>query len=297
MFKQMQQSDQSSRALLPLIVVLNLVPMVGVFSWGWQSFDLIFLYWMENVVIGLFTLGRMVLRPYGHPIEFAFPLFFAPFFALHYGGFSWGHGTFVVSLFAPDDMQGFALWDAVTAILQSDQMLLALGALVAIQLLDWGRDIRVHGLGADNLKDLMTKPYRRIVVLHLTIIGSGFAMGAMNEPLAGLVLLVVLKTTFDLWHWRKDSEAASQQEVFELSAEKVAELEKEYPNPMVKVNGREIKFDSFSEMKASREFRLAQALMRLVGAGKDLQVLQTYLDMRIAREHGQSDGSIPATHH
>jgi hypothetical protein len=239
----------------------------------------------------------MVLRPYGHPIEFAFPLFFAPFFALHYGGFSWGHGTFVVSLFAPGDMQGAALWDAVTVILQSEQMLLALAALVAIQVLDWVRDIRAHGLGADNLKDLMTKPYRRIVVLHLTIIGSGFALSAMDEPLAGLVLLVILKTTFDLWHWRKDSKAATRQEGFKLSAEKIAELDKEYPEPMVKVNGREIKFDSFSEMQASKEFRLAQALMRLVGAGKDLQVLQTYMNMRINRERGQSDGSIPATHH
>jgi len=279
-----RQTDQSSRLMLPLLVVLNLLPMVGVVSWGWQSFDLIFLYWMENVVIGLFTLGRMVARRYGHAIEFAYPLFFAPFFALHYGGFSWGHGTFVVSLFAPDEMQSTGLWEAVAHILQSDQMLMALAALVLIQLLDWVRDIRVQGLGADDLKDLMTKPYRRIVVLHLTIIGSGFALGAMDEPLAGLVLLVVLKTAFDLWHWRKDSAAETQGEAFELSAEKIAELEAEYPHPMVKVNGREIRFDSFEAMKASKEFRFAMALMRLVGAGNDLRVLQSYMDMRIARE-------------
>ncbi len=275
--------------MLPLLVALNLVPLVGVIFWGWQSFDLIFLYWMENVVIGIFTVGRMVVRRYGHPIELAYPLFLAPFFALHYGGFSWGHGTFVLALFAPEEAQNTALFDAVFVVLQSEQMLLALAALVVIQLLDWRRDINRYGLGADSLKDLMTKPYRRIVVLHLTIIGSGFALGALDEPLAGLVLLVALKTVFDVWHWRKDSAAQTQEdEGFELTAEKIAELDEEYPDPMVKVNGREIKFASFKEMKASKEFQMALALMRLVGAGKDLHILQTYMDMRIARENGLS---------
>jgi len=42
---------------------------------------------MENVVIGAFTVLRMVARPYAHAIDLAFPPFFVPFFALHYGGF------------------------------------------------------------------------------------------------------------------------------------------------------------------------------------------------------------------
>ena len=122
--------------MLLLLVILNLVPMAGVLLWGWQSFDLIFLYWLENVVIGFFTLVRMVARRYDHAIEFAYPLFFAPFFTLHYGGFTWGHGTFVVSLFAPEHAKAGGLWEATGVLLQSEQMLMALAALVAIQLLD-----------------------------------------------------------------------------------------------------------------------------------------------------------------
>jgi hypothetical protein len=39
-------------------------------------------------------------------------------------------------------------------------------------------------------------------------------------------------------------------------------------------------------MKASKEFRLAIALMRLLGAGKDIKALNRYMDLRIARERG-----------
>jgi hypothetical protein len=65
------------RVGLALLIGLNLVPLFGVLNWGWQTFDLIFLYWMENVIIGLFALARMVIRPYGHGLELAFPLFLA----------------------------------------------------------------------------------------------------------------------------------------------------------------------------------------------------------------------------
>ena len=78
----LMQPDKTIPLSLITLVGFNLIPISGVFAWGWQSFDLIFLYWMENIVIGVFTLGRMVIRPYGHPVELAFPLFFAPFFAL-----------------------------------------------------------------------------------------------------------------------------------------------------------------------------------------------------------------------
>jgi hypothetical protein len=45
---------------------------------------------------------------------------------------------------------------------------------------------------------LMSQPYGRIVVLHLTIMGGGFLMMALGSPTVGLVLLVVLKIGLDL---------------------------------------------------------------------------------------------------
>lgn len=45
----MPQDKQNAAPLgLVALVGFNLVPLTGVLSWGWQSFDLIFLYWMET---------------------------------------------------------------------------------------------------------------------------------------------------------------------------------------------------------------------------------------------------------
>lgn len=273
-----------------LLIVLNLVPLIGVLSWGWQSFDLIFLYWMENLVIGAFTAARMVIRPYSHPLDYAFPFFLAPFFCFHYGMFCWGHGTFVVSLFGPEGANGFDLVPATLEVLRSPYMLAALGALTLIQAGDWVRDIRARGFGADNVKDLMVKPYRRIVVLHITIIAAGFALAALDEPTAGLLVLVLVKTASDAWHWKKDSEAEAGEALDPsalLTPARMAEMAEKYPEPKVTVNGQERKFSSFAEMKASREFRMAQSMMRMLGAGKELKLLAAYLDMKVAEEEGR----------
>lgn len=274
--------DDAPLKLAPLIA-LNLVPVIGVYAWGWQSFDIIFLYWFENLVIGAFTLARMVIRPYQHPIELVFPLFFAPFFLLHYGMFCWGHGGFVISLFGPEGMDGFDLWPAVTEVLSTNHLLLAALTFPVIQALEWRRSINRHGLGADGVKDLMTRPYRRIVVLHIAIIGSGFALAALNEPLAGLLALIAAKTASDVWHWRKDN-AEPEKPKIDVSPAKLQEMADKYPRPVVTVNGEEREFESFAAMRASKEFRMAQALMRVIGAGEELQAMCAYMDMRIEQE-------------
>ncbi len=270
---------------LLIICGLNLLPVCGVFLWDWQSFDLIFLYWMENVVIGAVMVLRMVARRYSSPFELLFPLFLAPFFLLHYGMFCWGHGTFVISLFG-DFADRMELVPAVLEVLAEPTMLAALGSLVFLQVFDWQRDVAEHGFGADSVKDLMVAPYRRIVVLHITIIASGFLLGVLEEPVAGLVLLVVLKTLFDLWHFEHDREQA-EEEAFELSPADLQKMREMYAEPKVTVNGEERHFASFAELKHSREMKMALGILRLMGGRKEIKVIETYLAIKIAEEQGQ----------
>ena len=84
---------------ISLLILLNAVPIYGVFHWDWKSFDLIFLYWLENLIIGMIMILRILARRYSHPVELAMPFFIAPFFSFHFGMFCYVHGTFVVSLF------------------------------------------------------------------------------------------------------------------------------------------------------------------------------------------------------
>jgi hypothetical protein len=278
------ETSQTSPITMALLVALNVVPLIGVVSWGWKTFDLIFLYWMENVVIGLFSLARMVVRPYRHPLELVLPLFMAPFFAFHYGGFCWGHGTFVMGLFGPDDLDAFDLVPAALQVLSSGTMLAALAALALIQVMDWVRDATRRGLGADGVKELMVAPYRRIMVLHVTLLAAGFALEAMKEPVIGLVILVLVKTLSDVWHWKKDNEMADAEGAFTFTPEHLKEMQEKYPRPVVTVNGQEKEFESFAAMRDSSEFRMAETLMRLIGAGEELKAIRTYLEMKIEEE-------------
>jgi hypothetical protein len=282
---------------LILLIALNGLPLVGVLAWGWKSFDLIFLYWMENVIIGAFTVLRMLIRPYGHALELAFPFFLVPFFCVHYGMFCMGHGMFVVSLFGQTGMEDSGLLPAALAVLSSPYMLAAVAALTLIQVADWVRDVRLRGLGADGVRDLMMAPYRRIFVLHITIIAGGFALTALQEPVAGLIILVAVKTASDVWHWKRDNASEHDSELTPealLTPERLKAMAEKYPQPTVKVNGQERRFASFAEMKRSKEFRMAQSVMRLVGAGRELKIMNAYLDQRIQEESAGQGAALPA---
>jgi len=189
------------------IVAFNLIPLYGVFAWGWTSFELIFLYWFENLVIGAFTAGRMLLRRYDSSKQVFSTLFLVLFFTVHFGGFCWAHGTFLFSVFGPKELQALPMHEAAQAVIHENGLLLAAASLTLLQLMDWGREVREKGLGAVSPNELMARPYRRIIVLHVTIIAAGAALSALNEPLVGLIILVLVKTASDIWHWRRNTDA------------------------------------------------------------------------------------------
>lgn len=44
----------------------------------------------------------------------------------------------------------------------------------------------------------MQDPYGRVVIMHLTIIGGGFLMSVLQSPIAGLIMLVLIKIVIDI---------------------------------------------------------------------------------------------------
>ena len=43
-----------------VLIVVNMVPLVGVLFWRWDAFEIVALYWAENVVIGAINVLKMV---------------------------------------------------------------------------------------------------------------------------------------------------------------------------------------------------------------------------------------------
>jgi hypothetical protein len=187
------------------LVLANLVPLAGAAFGGWSVYELLLLFWAENVVIGLFQVLRMggvllLLRRLDQ-------VGLIPFFILHYGMFAFVHGMVVTGSFGPPAEAPLA--GAIALLLSPSGLLFALLALVASH----GFSFMVNFLGAGEWRDaempaLMKQPYARVIVLHLVILGGGAAAVALGEPLAALVMLVVLKTAVDVVAHRRAHLAA-----------------------------------------------------------------------------------------
>ena len=93
-----------------ILIAANLVPLVGVFLWGWDAFVLLVLYWLETAVIAFWTIVRIATMPRDAlgDIKFegsdkpAAPLALAAFFTVHAGIFMAVHFMFLWELFAGD---------------------------------------------------------------------------------------------------------------------------------------------------------------------------------------------------
>ncbi|CAN1541267.1 hypothetical protein MCEMSEM23_01772 [Rhabdaerophilaceae bacterium] len=190
---------------LIMLVAANLVPLFGVLYLGWSVFDVLLLFWMENIVIGVFNVMRLGTRL----VKMDEPeiLLLIPFFAFHYGLFTAAHGVFVMSLFGPKDIAGMVDGSAsLTGAFTTLAKLLAtdLGyawALLGL-VLSHGVSFVINFLGRGEYRQvsanqLMHGPYPRIVVLHCTIILGGMMVQALGAPVYAVIILVLVKIIVD----------------------------------------------------------------------------------------------------
>lgn len=184
------------------LIAANLVPLAGVLFFGWEVFPLMFLFWSENVIVGVFNVLKMIFAVGGGGIGQAAKFFIIPFFCVHYGMFTFIHGVFVVVLFGGGMQHGgspFDMLETFCGTVREDHLGWAILGLIISR----GISFVTNYLGKGEYKNvtaplLMIQPYGRIVVLHIAIIGGGFLVMALKSPTLGLLLLIVLKTMLDL---------------------------------------------------------------------------------------------------
>ena len=195
-------------ASLAVLVIVNAIPLLGVLFFSWDVAALMVLYWSENLVIGFYTLVKMLLvAPLGG-------LFSGLFFLIHYGGFCGVHGMFIVTLLLDSEFSPFPD-DTWPLLLVFPQILFNVSSHVLASappewLWAFGAMFVSHGLSFTinflfgpereraTVSALMGAPYGRIVILHIAILLGGFATMALGQPLFMLVVLVLLKTGMDV---------------------------------------------------------------------------------------------------
>lgn len=183
------------------LILANLVPVAGVLFFGWEVFPLMFLFWSENVIVGVFNVLKMIFAGGGGGLGQASKFFIIPFFCVHYGMFTFVHGIFIMAMFGGGMGNGVGFPDLGTfwRTMQENHLGWAVLGLVISR----GISFATNYLGNGEYKNilapmLMAQPYGRIIVLHIAMIGGGFLVMALHSPVLGLLLLVVLKTLLDL---------------------------------------------------------------------------------------------------
>jgi hypothetical protein len=227
-FKGVFSQETLARPSARVLIAVNLSMIAGVVYLGWSVLDIVFLYWVENLVVGLINVFRMVvsspelgaipdaseklkaLKTQGYPEATAMirkagtavKLFMIPFFIIHYGGFCYGHGVFVLAMFGDGGMMGASgesghspgFFDLLTPEIQFAILVLAASHFYSFikNFLHGGEYKRTHAAM------LMMRPYGRIVALHITILFGAFLTMVLDSPMGLLVILVVMKTIADL---------------------------------------------------------------------------------------------------
>jgi hypothetical protein len=197
-----------------VLLLANLAPLAGVVLLKWDVFPLVLLFWLENVVIGGFNVLKMLFSRTPSPAFWVTKVFVVVFFCFHYGMFCLVHGLFVFMLFGSGRLGGdprASMSSGLEMALQS-HVGWALAALVISHGISFALNfVRAGEYRRTEVAVLMMQPYARILVLHVTLLASGFILVALGSPVGGLVLLVVFKTALDLRaHLRERRKFGSQ---------------------------------------------------------------------------------------
>jgi len=211
------------------------VTLFGVSVLGWSLLTVILLYWIENLIIGVWQVVKIICAQPADGVPWTLgifgKIFIVGFFCLHYGGFCGGHGLFILVLAPAGGVGGevadvgeimqeafepFGPWVFLTmlwAVMKHVWALLPQAALLTVTAMFIARGIetwRTFFVSGDWRRsksgDLMSEPYKHIVVVHIAIILCGFLVMTLGHAMPLLLGIVLGKAALDLreiWGKRK----------------------------------------------------------------------------------------------
>ncbi len=194
------------------LIAANLVPVGYVLFQGWGVYYVLVLFWLENVAIGVFNVLRMMVCANGLPFEkptrelvkdekdvpkvhLIQKCIVIPFFALHYGIFTFVHGKFVIVM--GGDLLASHTGQAVE--LEYADLTTPILALIGSHIVSFVANYIFNGeYRRTNLAVLMVRPYGRVVALHVTIILGAALVVLTGQHVVALVILLGFKISMDL---------------------------------------------------------------------------------------------------
>ncbi len=194
-----------------VIIISGLYIIYGIIFNNWNVFAVMFIFWAENVIIGIFMIIKMIFAKPNEKVK----LFLILFMLVHYGGFCYGHYNLLLQVMGNDYIMKYA---AKTGSMTIDAFNMDIGFLPflyhsmpgigiallifiiheTIALIDkyFLNKLYLHAdIGA-----LPFEPYRRIVQLHIGLMAAAFLMMISNSHQITVAMLVLAKIIYDLFH-------------------------------------------------------------------------------------------------
>lgn len=171
------------------LLFTNLLTIGIAFYQGWSLSEVMWVYWIQSVIIGIFQYKKILdlknfttsgIKFNGKPVAEtdAGKKSIAYFFLFHYGGFHLVYLIFLLALHQKPDLFWFFLL-AISYFINHYR------SYKSTKVQDAKR--------TQSLQTLIVKPYKRILPMHAVIV-----LGTMMSPANGVLLFLSLKTATDL---------------------------------------------------------------------------------------------------
>ena len=194
------------------LIAANLVTIILAVHGNWDLATVMFIYWVQSIIIGFFTIMNLLrvtvpppapgheqpeLQPGGpHTIYLRTPWaargILIGIFALPYGIFHWAYLSFIVDagIFGPVHFS-------------DPGILVSCGVFFANHLYSYLAYTSRGTQGTMDVAEQIFLPFRRIIPMHMTIIFGGILLlilevTGIQSTLPVLVLFLVIKTSLDV---------------------------------------------------------------------------------------------------
>ena len=171
------------------LVIFNFVPIFGIIYLNWNVGEVIILYWLETIIIGVLNVFKMSLAQGESKLTHLSRIWSILFFILHYGFFNYGHGIFIFIItksYFKNNLIDILIYGGI-------------GLLIS-HLISFLYNYLLQGeYKKATVYKLMIQPYQRIGITHLTIIFGFFLTNLFKSNLVLPLVLVIIKIIFDLY--------------------------------------------------------------------------------------------------
>ncbi|MFA6524922.1 MAG: DUF6498-containing protein [Patescibacteria group bacterium] len=205
-----------------ILLSVNFIPIIGVMFFDWNLFSIMFLYWLENLVIGIYSLLKIkktyyyliskqknlsvasrVLATWGQVMSFVF----------NYGLYTIVHGVFVIAMFGMSTATSPTIVNLgpvkISDIIWPEISILGILLSFIMLIISHGFSYYNNFIAQEEYKYytinyLSKSSFERVIALHFIIVISGFIILAMGYSKLTIVILIIIKTLIDFYAHSKE---------------------------------------------------------------------------------------------